>query len=79
MVIGVLTFFGALFVLSFLAAVLLVDAGVFAAVVGSSVGLAEYAQLSLLTAALATVGGALGAGLENDDVVRAAAFTRNDV
>ena len=78
-VIGVLTFFGALFVLSFLAAVLLVDAGVFAAVVGSSVGLAEYAQLSLLTAALATVGGALGAGLENDDVVRAAAFTRNDV
>lgn len=78
-VIGVLTFFGALFVLSFLAAVLLVDAGVFAAVVGGSVGFAEYAQLSLLTAALATVGGALGAGLENDDVVRAAAFTRNDV
>lgn len=78
-VIGVVTFFGALFVLSFLAAVLLVDAGVFAAVVGQPVGLAEYAQLSLLTAALATVGGALGAGLENDDVVRAAAFTRNDV
>lgn len=78
-VIGVVTFFAALFVLSFLAAVLLVDAGVFAAVVGESVGLAEYAQLSLLTAALATVGGALGAGLENDDVVRAAAFTRNDV
>lgn len=78
-VIGVVTFFGALFVLSFLAAVLLVDAGVFAGVVGESVGFAEYAQLSLLTAALATVGGALGAGLENDDVVRAAAFTRNDV
>ncbi|WP_323959691.1 hypothetical protein GC088_14340 [Arthrobacter sp. JZ12] len=78
-VIGVVTFFGALFVLSFLAAVLLVDSGVFAAVVGQPVGLAEYAQLSLLTAALATVGGALGAGLENDDVVRAAAFTRNDV
>ena len=78
-VVGVVTFFGALFVLSFLAAVLLVDSGVFAAVVGESVGFAEYAQLSLLTAALATVGGALGAGLENDDVVRAAAFTRNDV
>lgn len=78
-VIGVITFFGALFILSFLAAILLVDAGVFAAVVGESVGFAEYAQLSLLTAALATVGGALGAGLESDDVVRAAAFTRNDV
>lgn len=78
-VIGVLTFFTALFALSFLAAVLLVDAGVFAGVVGQSVGLAEYAQLSLLTAALATVGGALGAGLENDEVVRTAAFTRTDV
>lgn len=78
-VIGVVTFFAALFILSFLAAVLLVDAGVFAAVIGQTVGIAEYAQLSLLTAALATVGGALGAGLENDDVVRAAAFTRNDV
>ncbi|NJC23918.1 hypothetical protein BJ994_002994 [Arthrobacter pigmenti] len=78
-VIGVMTFFAALFVLSFAAALLLVDAGVFAAVVGAPVGLTEYAQLSLLTAALATVGGALGAGLENDDVVRAAAFTRNDV
>lgn len=78
-VIGVLTFFAALFVLSLLAAVLLVDAGVFGAVIGESVGPAEYVQLSLLSAALATVGGALGAGLENDDVVRAAAFTRNDV
>jgi hypothetical protein len=76
--IGVVTFFAALFVLSFLAAVLLVDAGVFAAVIGQPVGTAEYAQLSLLTASLATIGGALGAGLENDDVVRAAAFTRND-
>lgn len=78
-VIGVVTFFAALFVLSLAAAVLLVDTGVFAAVVGHPVGAAEYAQLSLLTAALATVGGALGAGLENDDVVRAAAFTRSDV
>ena len=33
--------------------------------------------LAVVIALLATVGGALGAGLEDDDVVRAAAYTRS--
>ncbi len=75
--IGVVVFYLAVFALSWLGAVLLVDRDVFAAVVAEPVGAAEYVHLAWLTATLATVGGALGAGLEDDDVVRAAAYTRS--
>jgi hypothetical protein len=76
--IGVVVFYAAVFALSWLGALLLVDGDVFAAVVGAPVGALEYAKLAWLTATLATVGGALGAGLEDDDVVRAAAYTRSE-
>ena len=49
--------------------------GVFAAVVAEPVGAAEYVRLAWLTATLATVGGALGAGLETDEAVREAAYS----
>ncbi|MDD9208280.1 hypothetical protein PU560_17690 [Georgenia sp. 10Sc9-8] len=75
-VIGVLVFYTALYVLSQLGALLLVDAGVFGDALGRPVGGADYAKLAWLTATLATVGGALGAGLESDDAVRQAAYTR---
>ena len=76
--VGVLVFYLTVFALSWLGALLLVDGEVFAAVVGAPVGALEYVKLAWLTATLATVGGALGAGLEDDDVVRAAAYTRSD-
>nr|WP_325169833.1 hypothetical protein [Arthrobacter sedimenti] len=75
--IGVLVFYLALFILSLLGAFLLVDEEVLAGVVGHPVDALDYAKLSWLTASLATVGGALGAGLEDEDVVRAAAYTRS--
>jgi hypothetical protein len=75
--IGVLVFYLAVFALSWLGALLLVDRDVFTEVIGRDVGALEYAKLAWLTATLATVGGALGAGLEDDDVVRAAAYTRS--
>ena len=46
-------------------------------VAGHPVNALDYAKISWLTASLATVGGALGAGLEDEDVVRAAAYTRS--
>lgn len=76
--VGVVVFHLTVLVLSWFGALLLVDAGVFAEVVGRPVGAAEYGRLAWLTATLATVGGALGAGLEDDDVVRAAAYTRSE-
>jgi hypothetical protein len=77
-VIGVLVFYLALFILSLIGAFVLVDEEVLAGVVGHPVNALDYAKLSWLTASLATVGGALGAGLEDEDVVRAAAYTRSN-
>ncbi|MFF0990842.1 hypothetical protein [Kocuria nitroreducens] len=76
--IGVVVFHAAVFALSWLGALVLVDGGVFADAIGAPVGAVEYVKLGWLTATLATVGGALGAGLEDDDAVRAAAYTRSE-
>ena len=77
-VIGVVTLFAALFVISALGALVLVDADVYAALTGHALGFPEYLRVALVTASLATVGGALGAGLESDDAVRGAAYTQLD-
>ncbi|MFI7584577.1 hypothetical protein ACH9DO_12375 [Kocuria sp. M1N1S27] len=76
--VGVTVFHLAVFALSWLGALLLVDEDVFADVLRAPVGALEYVKLAWLTATLATVGGALGAGLEDDDAVRAAAYTRSE-
>lgn len=74
--IGVLVYYVALLALSWLGALLLVDATVYAAVVGASPGAAEYVRLAWLVATVATVGGALGAGLEDDADLHDAAYAR---
>lgn len=78
-VLGMLTFYLTLFVLSLLAGLFLVDAGVISGVIGRPVGVFEYVQLALFITALATVRGALGVWLEEDEAVRSAAFTRRDL
>lgn len=73
--IGVLAFYAALFVLALLGSLLLVVPGLLTAGLGHPAGPGDYAELAWLTSSLATVGGALGAGLETDDAVRQAAYT----
>jgi len=78
--IGVLTLYAALFVLALGGALLLVVPDVFAAGLGHPPALTDYLELAWLISSLATVGGALGAGLESDDAVRQAAYSyRPDV
>jgi hypothetical protein len=74
-VIGVAVFYAALFVLSLLAGLLLVVPSRLADAISRPVTLGDYVEVAWLTASLATVGGALGAGLESDEAVRRAAYT----
>ncbi|TYP86810.1 hypothetical protein [Blastococcus xanthinilyticus] len=73
--IGVLSLYLALFVLALLGGLLLVVEPLFAEGLGHPASLADYLELAWLTSSLATVGGALGAGLETDEAVREAAYT----
>jgi hypothetical protein len=72
--IGILTLYVALFLLIFAGAGLVITPEAFAASVGHRAGFVDYALLAWFVASLATIGGALGAGLESDQAVREAAY-----
>jgi hypothetical protein len=74
-VIGVAALYAALFVLSLLAGMLLVVPSLLADAISHPVTFGDYVEVAWLTSSLATVGGALGAGLESDEAVRRAAYT----
>ena len=73
--IGVLVLYATLFALALLTALVLVVPDLYADALGHPARFSDYAELAWLTSSLATLGGALGAGLEQDDVVREAAYT----
>ena len=58
----------------FAAAELLLSAQALGSGLGHPVGTADYVTLAWFTASLATVGGALGVGLESGEAVREAAY-----
>ena len=72
--IGVAAFYVALFVLSLLAAALLVVPSLLTEAISHPLTVRDYVEVAWLTSSLATVGGALGAGLESDEAVRRAAY-----
>src|SRR6185436_19020821 len=74
LLIGLLTLYAALLLVTALGALLLVPMPLFHAVVARPVGVAQYVALIWLVASLAMVGGALGAGLEANSTVREAAY-----
>ncbi|MEV0725764.1 hypothetical protein AB0I37_23660 [Micromonospora purpureochromogenes] len=63
-----------LFAGTVLAAALLIDTSVLEQTLQRPVGFTDYLTLAWITSSLATVGGAIGSGLENEDTVRAAAY-----
>ena len=73
---GVTFLYAALLLLALLITPLLVPAHLLEENLGHAVQVGDYFKLAVLaSSALATVGGALGAGLESDEAVRAAAYT----
>jgi hypothetical protein len=74
LLIGLLTLYAGLLLVTAVGALLLVSMPLFQEIVARPVGAAEYIELIWLVASLAMVGGALGAGLEADSTVREAAY-----
>ncbi len=74
-IIGVVVFYIALFLIALAGTAVLVPDGFFASVLRHPVDFSDYLDLAWLAASIATLGGALGAGLESDDAVREAAYT----
>jgi hypothetical protein len=63
-----------LFAGTVLAAALLIDTSVLEQTLQRPVGFTDYLVLAWIISSLATVGGAIGSGLEDEDTVRAAAY-----
>jgi hypothetical protein len=71
---GVLTLYLALFVINVVAAAVMITPDVLARQIGHSAGVGQYLVLASVVSSLATLGGALGAALENNRAVRDAAY-----
>jgi cell division protein FtsX len=71
---GVVSLYVALLVLALAGAGLVVTPDALSRALGRTVGLSDYLELAWFVSSLATVGGALGAGLESDEAVREAAY-----
>jgi hypothetical protein len=74
LIIGVASLSCALFVIALGAGELMLDQRVVSESIGDHVSFATYLKIAWMTSSLATVAGALGAGLESDAAVREAAY-----
>ncbi|HEX8854073.1 MAG TPA: hypothetical protein VF752_00610 [Thermoleophilaceae bacterium] len=71
---GVVFLYLALYVLTLVAAELVITSHEFGSRLGHPVDFGDYVKLAWFVSSLATVGGALGSGLESDEAVREAAY-----
>jgi hypothetical protein len=74
LLLGVACLYVALFVLALAGAALALDDTVLSQALGHAATFGDYVKVACLAASLATVAGALGAGLESDAAVREAAY-----
>lgn len=75
--IGVTVLYAALYILALIAAYWFVVPQIWRDQVGHPASLRDYFELAWLTSSLAMIGGALGAALEPDEAVRAAAYVQH--
>jgi hypothetical protein len=72
--IGVATLYCVLFVLALAGSALMLDEDVLTHALGHHAGPWTYVKIAWMASSLATIAGALGAGLESDEAVREAAY-----
>jgi hypothetical protein len=71
---GVLCLYAGVLVLSLVGEALLIRASVFQETLGHAVRWTDYVTLAWFAASMATVGGAIGSGLDSDEMAREAAY-----
>ncbi|MFG2265937.1 hypothetical protein [Streptomyces sp. NPDC048720] len=76
--IGVLVCYAGLMVINLVWALFILNDQVFASMTRTPLHATEYWTLSWFVASVATVGGALGSGLESDEAIRAAAYSKRE-
>ncbi|MFE9842054.1 hypothetical protein [Streptomyces goshikiensis] len=76
--IGVLVCYVGLMVVNWVWALFILNSQAFASATRTPLHAEEYVRLSWFVASVATVGGALGSGLESDDAIRAAAYSKRE-
>ncbi|MEU1437240.1 hypothetical protein ABZ438_24685 [Streptomyces sp. NPDC005786] len=76
--IGVLVCYVGLLVINLVWALFILTDQVFASTTRTPLHATEYWTLSWFVASIATVGGALGSGLESDEAIRAAAYSKRE-
>jgi hypothetical protein len=75
---GLLICYVALFVVNLAWAFSVLDPGVMGSYPHSSLGYGDLLDLAWFVASAATVGGGLGSGLESDEAIRAAAYSKRE-
>lgn len=76
--VGVVICYAALFVVNLAWVWFVLDPGVLSSTVGKPVGAGDLVVIAWFVASAATVGGALGTGLESDEAIRAAAYSKRE-
>ncbi|MEU5983698.1 hypothetical protein [Streptomyces sp. NPDC047434] len=76
--VGVLVCYVGLMVINLLWALFILNDQVFASMTQTSLHATDYWTLSWFVTSIATVGGALGSGLESDEAIRAAAYSKRE-
>ncbi|MEU1487810.1 hypothetical protein ACIOEW_26525 [Streptomyces sp. NPDC087901] len=76
--IGVLVCYVSLVAINFVWALFILNDQVFASMTRDPLNATDYWTLSWFVASTATVGGALGSGLESDEAIRAAAYSKRE-
>ncbi|MGW2030671.1 hypothetical protein [Streptomyces sp. NPDC001811] len=76
--IGVIVCYAGLVVVNLVCALFVLDDRMFASATRAPLHATQYWTLSWFVASVATVGGALGSGLESDEAIRAAAYSKRE-
>ncbi|MEV7245032.1 hypothetical protein AB0N92_27855 [Streptomyces sp. NPDC093248] len=76
--IGVIVCYAGLVVINLVWALFILNDRLFASTTRTPLHVTEYWTLSWFVASVATVGGALGSGLESDEAIRAAAYSKRE-